>query len=285
MKALIKSHPVLTYVILAYAISWLIQFPGIVALHGDYHLTGEYLVFLNISSYGPSLAAVIVTVATQGWTGVRALLKRLVQWRVSWRVYLVTFFVVPLAFFIGYRALGIQTEDGQTLLVFLTLVVAIPINALISSIILAIGPMGEELGWRGFLLPRLLERYGDFASSVILGLIWAFWHLPIFLFPEWRGDIPILLSICIYPLGTISVAYAMTKLHHWGRGSVFIAILFHGVVNYAADSKEFWQLAQVPPLQSQLILIGCLMATAFAFWLLSKTLFARFVPVREVLPA
>jgi membrane protease YdiL (CAAX protease family) len=281
MKSLIKSHPILTYVVLAYAISWLIQLPGLITLHGNYQFTERYLLFLNISSYGPSLSAVIVTAMLQGWTGVKALLKRLLQWRVSWLVYLVTFFVVPLIFFVGYQVLGIRAADGENLLVFLTLVVAIPINALVGSIIFGIGPLGEELGWRGFLLPHLLERYGDLSSSVILGLVWAFWHLPIFLFAEWRGDIPIALAICLYPFGTIAIAYIMTKLHHWGQGSVLIAILYHGVVNYVADSKDFWQLEQVPPLQFQLILIGSLVATALIFWILSKTMFSQFSAVRE----
>lgn len=280
MKTLIKSYPILTYVILAYAISWVIQLPELIAMRGNYHFTERYLLLLNISSFGPSLAAIIVTVVTEGLAGVKTLLKRLLQWRVSWLVYLVTFFVFPLVFFLGYQVLGIQAADGENLLVFLTLVVAVPINALVGSIILGIGPLGEELGWRGFLLPHLLKRYGDFTSSVVLGLVWAFWHLPVFLFPEWRGGIPIYLSLVLYPLGTISIAYMMTKLHYWGNGSVLIAILFHGVINYVADSKDFWQSDHISPLQLQFATIGMFVLTSIIFWILSKTAFSRFVAVK-----
>ncbi|MBN2005492.1 MAG: CPBP family intramembrane metalloprotease [Anaerolineae bacterium] len=281
MKPQIKSHPIWAYVILAYAITWLIQLPELILMRGNYHFTGRYLVLLNVASYGPSLAAVIVTAITQGGAGVKALLKRLIQWRVSWLVYLVTFFVFPLIFFIGYQMLGIRAADGENLLVFMTLVVAIPINAPIAAVLLGIGPLGEELGWRGFMLPRLLERYGDFSSSVILGLVWAFWHLPVFLFAEWRGDIPFATALALYPLGTIAIATIMTKLHHWSRGSVLMAILFHGVINYVADSKDFWQSGQFSPLQLQLILIGLFMVTALVFWALSKTGFPKQIAPQE----
>lgn len=281
MKTLIKSYPVLAYVILAYTISWVIQLPELIAMRGNYHFTERYLLLLNISSFGPSLAAIIVTVFTEGWAGVKTLLKRLLQWRVSWLVYLATFFVFPLVFFLGYQVLGIQAADGENLLLFLTLVVAVPINALVGSIILGIGPLGEELGWRGFMLPHLLKRYGDFTSSVILGLVWAFWHLPVFLFSEWRGDIPIYLAIGLYSLGTISIAYMMTKLHIWGNGSVLIAILFHGVVNYVADSKDLWQSDHISPLQLQFATIGMFVLTSIIFWILSQTAFSQFVAAKE----
>lgn len=270
MKNLIKSYPVLTYVILACSLSWLIQLPALITLHGNYHLTERYLMFLNLASYSPSIAAVIVTAIIEGWTGVRTLLKRLFQWRVSWLVYLATFFIFPLVFFFGFQMLGARASDNETFLVFLTLVIAAPINSILASIILGIGPLGEELGWRGFMLPRLLERYGDFPNSVILGLVWALWHLPIFLFPEWRGEIPITLALILYPFSTIATAYIMTKLHHWGRGSVLIAILFHAVVNYIADSQEYWQTESFSPLWIRIVITSLFVLAAFVFWLLSK---------------
>jgi membrane protease YdiL (CAAX protease family) len=269
MKALIKSHPIWTYAILACAMSWLIQLPGLIALKGNYHFTERYLVFLNFASYSPSLAAIIVTTITQGWTGIKSLLSRLFRWRVSWLVYLATFFVFPLVFFFGFQLLGIRASDGEDLLVFLTLVVVVPINSVIVSVLSGIGPLGEELGWRGFMLPRLLERYGDFPSSIILGLVWAFWHLPIFLFPEWRGEIPVVISIFLYPFSTISIAYIMTKLHHGSRGSVLIAILFHGVVNYIADSQEYWQTDSFSPLTIRIAITGLFIVTGFIFWIFS----------------
>lgn len=274
MKTLIKSHPIWSYVFLAYGITWLIQLPGLIALRGNYQFTEQYLMVLNLSSYGPSLAAIFVTAMIEGWSGVKTLFTRLLQWRVSWLVYLATLFVFPLILFAGYRALGIQAAPGESPPeLFLTLVVLAPLNALVGSILLDIGPLGEELGWRGFMLPRLLERYGDFSSSVILGLVWAFWHLPVFLFPAWRADVPVLPAILLYPVSTISIAYVMTKLHHWGRGSVLIAILYHGIVNYAVgyiQERDLWNLDHLSPLQLNVIVIGLFVLTAFVFGFFSK---------------
>lgn len=285
MKTFIKSHSIWTYVILAYAIAWLIQLPGLIAMHGNYHFTESYLLELNLSSYGPSLAAIIVTAITQGWDGVKALLKRLLEWRVPWLVYLATFFIFPLILFLGYQIFGIHAAPGENLPeLFLTLVVLAPLNALVGSIILDIGPLGEELGWRGFMLPRLLERYGDFPSSVILGLVWAFWHLPVFLFVEFRGEMPFALAVALYPFSTIAIAYVMTKLHRWGRGSVLIAILYHGIVNYATGyvmEAHLWQIERFSPMWLEITVIGLMILTAFVFLLLSKTVFRKFAVAQE----
>jgi membrane protease YdiL (CAAX protease family) len=285
MKALIKSHSIWTYIILTYAIAWLIQLPGIIAMHGDYHFTESFLLELNLSSYAPSLAAIIVTFITLGWDGVKALLKRLFQWRVSWLIYLATLFIFPLILFLGYQVAGIHAAPGENLPeLFLTLVLLAPLNTLVGSIILGIGPLGEELGWRGFLLPRLLERYGDFPSSVILGLVWAFWHLPVFLFVEFRGEMPFAVAVALYPFSTIAIAYMMTKLHHWSRGSLWIAILYHGIVNYATGyvmEAHLWQIERFSPVWLEIIVIGLMILTAFVFWFLSKTVFRKFMAPRE----
>lgn len=269
MKALIKSHPVWSYGIIACGLSWLIQLPELFAMQGNYRLTERYIVILAIASFGPSIAAIIVTGIIEGWAGVKSLLGRLFQWRVSGRVYLAVFFIFPLLFFIGYQLLGIKASDNETFLVFLTLVVAAPINSIIAAVISGVGPLGEELGWRGFMLPRLLKRHGDFSSSVIIGLIWALWHLPVFLFPEWRGEIPIALPILLYSFGTIAIAVVMTKLYHWSRGSVLIAILFHGIVNYMADSQEYWQTESLSPLTIRIAITGLFIVTALVFWFFS----------------
>ncbi|HEX2995293.1 MAG TPA: hypothetical protein VHP14_10730, partial [Anaerolineales bacterium] len=108
---------------------------------------------------------------------------------------------------------------------------------------------------------------------VILGLVWAFWHLPLFLFPAWRADVPILPAILLYPVSTISIAYVMTKLYRWGRGSVLIAILYHGSVNYAVgyiQERDLWNLDTLSPLQLEWIVIGLFVLTAFVFWLFPK---------------
>ncbi len=229
-------------------------------MQGNYRFNDQYLLLLNISSYGPTLAALVVTFATQGFSGLKSLLKRALQWRISWLVYPAVFFLFPLISFLGYQVLGIGAVEGENIFeLFLTLVILAPVNAFVGSILLDIGPLGEELGWRGFLLPRLLEKYGDLKASVILGVIWGFWHLPLFLFSEWRGDVSVVLAIMLYPVSTIAIAYAMTRFHRASQGSVLIAILYHGIVNYTAgyiQNADLWNIKSIPPVTLELILLG-----------------------------
>lgn len=266
MKRFIILKPVLTFCLLSYLITWLIQAPGLVAMRGHYQFNDQFLVLLNISSYGPTLAALVVTFVSGGLSRVKSLLKHAVQWRISWLVYPAVFFLFPLISFLGYQALGIGAVKGENLYeLFLTLVILAPVNAIVGSVLLDIGPLGEELGWRGFLLPRLLEKYGDLKASVILGLIWGFWHLPLFLFSEWRGNVPVWLAIALYPVTTISIAYVMTKIHHSSGGSVLMAILYHGIVNYAAgyiQNGDLWDLKRFSPVTIEFIICGLFVVTA-----------------------
>ena len=92
------------------------------------------------------------------------------------------------------------------------------------------GPMGEELGWRGFLLPKLLESHSPTKSSIVIGLIWCTWHIPLFFGPTGalisNGDITFL-NVSVYLLATICLSYLFTYLSSITNGSVLIAILTH----------------------------------------------------------
>jgi membrane protease YdiL (CAAX protease family) len=88
--------------------------------------------------------------------------------------------------------------------------------------------VGEELGWRGFALPRLLERLGPWSSSAVLGLIWGLWHLPLFFVPGMPQFGAPFLAFVPY---TIALSVLLTFLAQNTRASVVIATLFHGAVN------------------------------------------------------
>lgn len=84
------------------------------------------------------------------------------------------------------------------------------------------GPLGEELGWRGFLLPRLLQRYSPLSASVILGIVWAAWHINVFFSP--------FTTVSLFTASAISLSILMTLLFLHTRGSVLLAIVMHGSV-------------------------------------------------------
>ena len=97
-------------------------------------------------------------------------------------------------------------------------------------------PLGEEPGWRGFALPRLQPRYGPLRGTLLLGVVWCFWHLPDFLTPAQGGgpgtDLAIILTnFAMFFLMVIALAIIFTWVFNHTAGSVFIAIVLHASVN------------------------------------------------------
>jgi membrane protease YdiL (CAAX protease family) len=88
------------------------------------------------------------------------------------------------------------------------------------------GPLGEEPGWRGFALPRLLRLHGPLVGSLILGPLWALWHLPLFWVPAWDFP-PTVLNIVMFVIASIPFTIIMTWVFNNTKGSVLIAILLH----------------------------------------------------------
>jgi membrane protease YdiL (CAAX protease family) len=102
------------------------------------------------------------------------------------------------------------------------------------------GPLGEELGWRGFALPRLQQRRTALTSSIFLGLIWGLWHIPLYFVPG-TGQHEILRSGTSpgFAIGgfvgwTIGLSVLFTWLFNKTRGSLIVVILFHAAINLAA---------------------------------------------------
>lgn len=271
-----RSRQLVLYTVLAYALSWSIWIPGILSMNGDYQFA-ELGFVSYLATFGPSIAALLVVALTKGWLGVRALLARLLRWRFGWRPYLVIWFVTPLVFLLGLMLFGLRPVADALPFLLLQVVLLMPLNALLSGF-LGAGPLGEELGWRGFMLPRLLEMFGDLGSSVILGLVWTFWHLPLFVFVDWRVGVATAPFILLYPVTLIALSFAMTKLYHWTKGSVFAAILMHGAVNFSTAQlidPEAFVFGSRSSLQVYLTAVGAFLLLAAVFWLLDKRLLKR----------
>src|SRR5215207_3593346 len=176
IRAFIKSHPLLTYFALTFAISW----GGIVIVLGPGSFPGTPeqldtllpLVVLAILA-GPSVAGVLTTVLVSGRAGFRELLSRLLRWRVDARWYAVALLTAPLIVMATLLALSLISP------VFLPDIFTASDKAslLLSGIVAGLtGGFFEELGWTGFAVPRLRLRYGVLATGLIVGLVWGAWH-------------------------------------------------------------------------------------------------------------
>ena len=240
-----------SFVVLAYAITWILLAPWFYVYNVVYDESipawmWGFVPFAFLGGWGPSVAAVIATARTGSRHAVRALVATLGHWRVPWHWYGVTLVLPPLATAVSLLIVdrGIATLGQFDLSDALT---KLPV---IYALALPFGPLGEELGWRGFALPRMLPRYGPVKASLLLGVIWTFWHVPMMLWSP-GASIPAFMglsftSVGIYLIQITAITILMTCLFLSTNGSVLLAVLAHLTFN-TAESVLFGGLPRLAP--------------------------------------
>jgi membrane protease YdiL (CAAX protease family) len=181
--------------------------------------------------YSPSVAAIVVS-AFYGRAALSDLFARLFRWRIG-----LVWYVAPV---IGIWALSLAAALLSTAL-FGTTPPAFPAVAQwpslvwlgLTAFLIDPGPLGEELGWRGFALPRLLERFNGLSAALILGTIWGIWHLPAFFL---SGMPQSQFSFGTFLVSIVAASVIITYVVNRSGGSVLPAILVHWSNNRFADS-------------------------------------------------
>jgi membrane protease YdiL (CAAX protease family) len=197
----------LWFCLIAYAITW--AFSALVPVS---------LLFGFVALFGPAVAAYVVTRATEGPAGVRAWRAKLGLWRVGIGWYAVALLLPELLSGIGALlsvALGARADIGH-----------LPVDGL--KVALFVTVVGEEMGWRAWLLPRLLQRLSPLGAALAVGLIWAGWHLPTFLLP---GTAQSHFPLPAYVIYVCALSVVFTWLYFKTQGSAFYATVLHGCVN------------------------------------------------------
>jgi len=243
------------YLLIAFGWSWLLWLPSVIItltdnqslmywMH-DVEMTfwlGLIAIAGIFSTFGPFVAAFTVTGLTEGREGVRRLWGRFWDARLPgawlWISFLVPFLLIALPRFIviplGYPLQLAWASQPLVILGWL-------LNNFIRS-----GGMSEEFGWRGFALPQLQARWNALASSLILGVIWAVWHLPLWFLAgssqQGTSFWPFLGNLLL-----LSILY--TWVFNNAKGSILVAVIFHTMANTAAqmfpiptDNLFYWVL-------------------------------------------
>lgn len=224
---LLKRYSLFIYFILAYGITWVLS---ILATEGllPFQIPTTIKTFSAIVlHYGPALSGIIVASIVGGKSGVCELLGRLGRWRVDFRWYLFALFYPTV---LSLIAVGLDFLLGGTLPKFFSSA-NIPAGnplALIIMVFLVVffqAGLAEEIGWRGYALPKLQSRYSALVASLILGVLWGLWHFH----PQ---NFPSLAPLAFwYMLNIISGTILLTWLYNNTDKSVLLAALFHTASN------------------------------------------------------
>ncbi|MGL4177566.1 MAG: CPBP family intramembrane glutamic endopeptidase [Dermatophilaceae bacterium] len=222
-----RRHPVMTFLALALTFTWTFHIPlAVMYVAGVVDSVDDVLLPFIVGSFGPLVAALSTTALASGTTGMRAFVATMLRWRIAVRWYVVAVFLPFVIIVVAAMVAGQSPEDGwNEALVVLPL---LGVNVVAS---LWTGPLGEEPGWRGFALPRLLHSRGPLSAVVLVGGMWTLWHAPVFVFPDWRGGIPLATFALVFLIDTILVSAVMLWLWWWTSGSVVLAVVYHAASN------------------------------------------------------
>jgi uncharacterized protein len=221
LSRLARRHPLASFFVLAYALSWALWIPMSVMRDATPAIYGSLAILIGSSV--PSAVAILVTAASLGKGGVRRLLRRLLIWRVGLRWYLLL--LLPTALVVISITVVAVLVGGPTA------TLAVPVVSAVITVAFMTFPgsaVGEEIGWRGYALPRLQVRHSAVTASLILGALHTLWHLPLW----FRGlaDHP----LSVFPAFAIqgfAFAIIYTWLYNSTKGSLLLAVLFHTATN------------------------------------------------------
>jgi membrane protease YdiL (CAAX protease family) len=221
-----RSLPaVLTFFVLTFAWSW-----GLGVAATQTKAWSEVLAtdLLMAATFGPSLAGLAVVAFFSRRQGFRAWLGRCLNWRTGWHWYALAFLVPPGAM---VCALVVNTALGGATPV-LPGADKLPLVIINFGLVLLVGgPLGEEFGWRGFALPALTARLGWRAASLIIGVVWAAWHLPLFFM---AGTAQAQMPIALFMINITASSVAFSWLFARSGRSVWPVIVGHTSLNFWA---------------------------------------------------
>ena len=263
----IVRRPLLAYFVLSYAFFWgflvlIIVILGMLRLQPDALPAWAVPIIVLLGSWMPNLAAVTVTGVLAGSEGIRQLLGKFFGHRIAVRWYLAALFPFPLAFV----AVGLYRLAGGTAPGNMGLSVGFWVGLIILNLLQ--GATGEEAGWRGFALPRLQETHGPVKASLILGLVWSFWHLPLWFLSGYSG-LDLLIYVLAFGVSIISLTFLLTWISIKTPNSLVPVVITHFSFNASLNLVDARGLGLVPTLALFAITAGIYLVPAILVWTVS----------------
>ena len=202
-----------SFFLLAFGITWGLQLPGVLAQRGM--LPGDpkvYLPFVALGALGPLIAATLLSFREQGMTAVKRLYSPLLHWRVHFGWYVAA---LPLPGVLLTGLLWLLNQGGRIGPIAYVPAAGGVIFGLVMSLV-------EEVGWRGYALPRLAARWGPYGAGALIGGLWYLWHIPMFL----GAGVPLDLAPVML-LYFVGASLFLTGMYSGTKGSLLLAVLAH----------------------------------------------------------
>jgi len=273
----VRWREILIFIILAYGLSWawwlaLIfsgaqTFSNLSQMNSDEAQAAQ--ITIAIGNFGPLLAALVMRMFIS-----REGLRGSIGWKRPFKFYLLAI-LTPILFFCILATFNHLTGLGR----FAWTRADMPLGAylgvelLIGAFIISIFILGEEYGWRGYLLPRALAL-GEVRGTILVGLVWAFWHLPLLLVGLNYPGVSPLLAIPLFTLVVIALSFPFTWLYKATSGSIVLASLFHGFINSYGDGLTTPEVVPAGnPLvtgSAGLVMLGLLFVLILFYYRLTK---------------
>ena len=235
MNHWIRKHSLASYFIVAYAASWSVAVPLALQAQG---VTAQRLPwsFHYLTAFGPAIAAFVIARLLRSPSGTsrsgdpQPAMRSLVWWAIGYGSPLLLFAIAQIA----ARVVGQPSPAWSTLgqISFLP-----NLGWWAWELWFITSGCGEELGWRGFALPRLQQTHSAMTSTLLLAFAWAGWHLPAFFYvPSYMAMGPQIVPA--FFLGILAGAIVLTWLYNSSRGSVLAAALWHASFNFVTASPN-----------------------------------------------
>lgn len=235
-RGMISQHPIAAYMVLAYGVSWLLWAPLWLPAFGIFDL--PMLPFQHaLGALGPITAAFVVAGSERGRAGIVDLVRRMGAWRGCLR-WVVVGLLGPFALFVLAAMVSwIVGGDGFSLAGLGNSSEFPQFSALgfLAYNVFSFG-YGEEVGWRGFALPRLQSHHSALGATIMLTVGWAVWHTPLFLYRPGYTTMG-LAGVIGWFFSLLTGAVLLTWLYNESRGSILVVALFHATIDVVFTSE------------------------------------------------
>ena len=224
----VKRFQIFLFFLLTLAISWAVWIPATAAkLNGETSVLAPEGLIGGTARWMPGLVAILLSFLIMGKTGIGKLFQPIRTWRVGFFWYVFALFFQVVVFYAGKL---IDTLLGNLY------EVTSPLHSVYGSQAALMAPMvilfafpgafAEELGWRGYVLPRLQNKYNALLSSIVIGIIWGAWHIPLLIY---FGDLSVnnIPGYVVAVVNFIPVAITYTWIYNNTKGSLLLVTLFH----------------------------------------------------------